>query len=363
MGTIRHNLLVSSDLAQEPDDEESRDQGRTEPDPAAERGDGEQGPPRPARKSGLPPNVRRQAEEISRALSRVDPAVLQRAREALKGVQLPIDLLQEARTLVDRVRAQPEMLDLAQRVAQIQRDVVLPTQTPQFRASMRQLAEALRRAYAPNWIDLDIDEDGLFQLGQQGISVVWVPRATLIKALLAQPNVEARRALLAASALRIVEDCEEATRTVQHQKLRPYKARLMEAVEAHRAGLHAAAQAISSVVLTALLQRVFNHDQLAHVKKSAFRAKYPEEVELWQLKIALLIEAAVPAVQGGRDQLPDEQLEGFNRHDTLHRVADQAYTLSNAMSALLLATGLLLEADQMMGIGLLPGEDSGTPTS
>ena len=52
---------------------------------------------------------------------------------------------------------------------------------------------------------------------------------------------------------------------------------------------------------------------------------------------------------GGRDKLSDEAL------DTLHRVADEAYTPSNAMTALLLATGLLAEADQMLEDGTLTG--------
>jgi hypothetical protein len=72
------------------------------------------------------------------------------------------------------------------------------------------------------------------------------------------------------------------------------------------------------------------------------------------IRVAILIEAAVPAVEGGMDKLRDDELPvTFNRHATLHRVAPQAYTKSSALSALLLATGLLAEAEQMLEDGRL----------
>jgi hypothetical protein len=78
-----------------------------------------------------------------------------------------------------------------------------------------------------------------------------------------------------------------------------------------------------------------------------------DDLLLRDVKVALLIEAAVPAVAGSRDKVPDGELGGFNRHDTLHRVADEAYSTPNAMIALLLATGLLAEANVMLADGRL----------
>lgn len=164
------------------------------------------------------------------------------------------------------------------------------------------------------------------------------------------------RELLAAQSDDIVADCAAVTAEVTHDALREHRDRLLDATRAHQLGLHAPAQAMTTVVLTALLQWVFAHGELRKVKTSDYRVpEDAEELAFRLFKVAVLIEAAVPAVQGGRDKLPDEALDRFNRHDTLHRVADEAYTPSNAMTALLLATGLLAEADQMLEDGTLTG--------
>ena len=70
--------------------------------------------------------------------------------------------------------------------------------------------------------------------------------------------------------------------------------------------------------------------------------------------MSVLFEAAVPAFRGRMDDLTDEELpETFNRHATLHQVAPRAYSRSSAMCALMLATGLLAEAAEMMEDGRL----------
>jgi hypothetical protein len=183
---------------------------------------------------------------------------------------------------------------------------------------------------------------------------VWVPRAELVKELLAAPDAAARRDLLVTHVDDIVSDCAEVADREYHPKLVAYAARLRDVVEAHRAGLHAPGQVLAAVVVTALLQWVYGHGELSRVKTSPRRAKDEDEQLLRDLKVAVLIEAAVPAVQGGMDKLSDDKLpDGFNRHATLHRVAARAYTVPNAMCALMLATGLLAEAQQLIKDGRL----------
>ena len=107
-------------------------------------------------------------------------------------------------------------------------------------------------------------------------------------------------------------------------------------------------------MVTALLQWVYKHEQLWKVKKSTLRAKSDDEAVIRDIRVSILIEAAVPAVEGGMDKLRDDELPvTFNQHATLHRVAPQAYTTSSALSALMLATGLLAEAEQMLEDGRL----------
>jgi hypothetical protein len=179
--------------------------------------------------------------------------------------------------------------------------------------------------------------------------LVWVPRGESVVQMLATTDADARRALLEAYVEEIVTDCAEVVAAVDHPQLREHQDRLSQAIAAHQAGLHAAGQALSAVVVTALLQWVYGHGQLKKVRISPLRATDVDEQLLRDLKVAVLIEAAVPATEGRMDLFSDDQLpDRFNRNTTLPRVADRAYALPNAMGALMLVTGLLAEAQQLL---------------
>jgi hypothetical protein len=226
----------------------------------------------------------------------------------------------------------------------------------QTMAGLRALSESMLRYWPDNWEGVDTSDIGtaLRIAKDEGLPLVWVPRAELVQELLAVPDAAARRALLETHVDDIVSDCAEVTDREYHSELVAYADRLQDVVEAHRAGLHAPGQSLAAVVVTALLQWVYGHGELRRVKASPMRAKAEDEQVLRDLKVAVLIEAAVPAVQGGMDKLSDDELpDGFNRNATLHRVAARAYTVPNAMCALMLATGLLAEAQQLLEDGRL----------
>lgn len=242
-------------------------------------------------------------------------------------------------------------------VEQVRRQVAVPLlQSPQWQQAMARLRASLGRSWPDNWDDLSAHDIGaVMTIAQdEGVPLVWVPRGELVAQMLAAPDAAARRALLEAHVDEIVADCAAVVAAVDHPRLREHQDRLAQAVAAHQAGLHAAGQALAAVVVTALLQWVYGHRELKKVRTSPMRVKDEDDQLLRDLKVAVLIEAAVPATAGGMDQLSDDQLpDRFNRHATLHRVADRAYTLPNAMSALMLATGLLAEAQQLLEDGRL----------
>jgi hypothetical protein len=249
----------------------------------------------------------------------------------------------------------PPMPELDAAITQLRNSIVHQLDFEPLLEPLRQLSASIARYYPANWVEFDVDPDAALRVAQdEGLPLVWVPRGELVTALLDGPDAASRRGLLAANVNDIVADCAAVAAAVTHQSLREHRDRLLDATHAHQLGLHAPAQAMTTVVLTALLQWVYAHKELRKVKVSDFRMpEDAEEVAFRLFKVAVLIEAAVPAVQGGRDKLPDEALDRFNRHDTLHRVADEAYTPPNAMTALLLATGLLAEADRMLEDGTL----------
>jgi hypothetical protein len=289
----------------------------------------------------LPPDVLRSVNE---AIGKLNRSVL----PALSNVRLPVR--------VPRIQLpQIQLPGLDSVLDQLRLSVVPIVNNPQILEAVRQLGATVERYYPLNWTDVDVDPDAALNVAQtEGLPLVWAPRGELVKKLLDAADATTRRQLLQTHAGDIIADCGAVVADVTEQTLREHKARLVDAIRAHEAGLHAPAQAMSAVVITALLQWVYAHQELRNVKASPLRApQQPDDLGFRLFKVAVLIEAAVPAVQGGRDKLSDKALVQFNRHDTLHRVADEAYELPNAMTALLLATGLLAEAQQMLEDGTL----------
>lgn len=244
---------------------------------------------------------------------------------------------------------------LEQALADMRRQILPALQTQQLTESLRKIGEAVTRYYPRNWVGVDVDPDAALKLARtEGLPLVWVPRGELVVNLVSASDDQARRKLLTDHAGDIVADSMTAATEVSHPALQKHRKRLLEATQAHAAGLHGPGQSMSAVVITALLQWVYDHGQLKRVKSSPLRAPTDaDDLALRLFKVAVLIEASVAAVRGGRDQLPDEELEEFNRHDTLHRVADEAYAMPNGMTALLLATGLLAEAEQLLDDGVI----------
>jgi hypothetical protein len=223
---------------------------------------------------------------------------------------------------------------------------------------LARVGKTIERYYPTNWSDADVSYGDLDQVltvaREDGIPLVWVPRGTLVDQLLEAPDGPARRQLLRKHADEVVADCAKVTEAVTHERLRQHRARLLEAVAAFRADVPSAGQALAAVVITVLLQWVYGHEHLKNVRTSPMRAQDAERQVLRTVKLAVLIEAAVPAVQGNRDRVADEDLpDRFNRHVTVHRVADRVFTLPNALTALMLGAGLLAEAEQLLEDGRL----------
>jgi len=362
------NISVTTDDSSVPDDGDHED--LVEPADSAPReskNEPEQSPDSPRAEiqllggyrlsPGARRSFKRSAEQLRKLMQQVTfrPGMFDGVRRIAQQITLPAEVFESARRIGEQVAGTQQMRDLTDEVAQMQRDSVAQLlATPEWREQFRQLAQTLRRYYAPNWVGVEIDVVTLFDLARaEGISVVWVPRAALVTELLTASDAAVRRQLLTEHAADIVEDCGTALAAVDQPQLEQYRELLSQAVAAHQAGLNGPGQSMSAVVLTALLQWVYDHGELRTVKTSPLRSKGMDDLLLRDVKVALLIEAAVPAVAGSRDKVPDGELGGFNRHDTLHRVADEAYSTPNAMIALLLATGLLAEANVMLADGRL----------
>lgn len=203
-------------------------------------------------------------------------------------------------------RLQLEVPALEQALADMRRQILPVLQSPQLTESLRKIGEAVTRYYPRNWVGVDVDPDAALKLARtEGLPLVWVPRGEFVVDLLSASDIQARRKLLEKHASDIVADCTTAAAEVSHPALQEHRKRLLEATQAHAAGLHGPGQSMSAVVVTALLQWVYDHGQLKKVKSSPLRAPTGADDLAFRLfKVAVLIEASVAAVQGGRDQLP-----------------------------------------------------------
>lgn len=296
----------------------------------------------------LPPYLQRSIYRAYEQIRRSRPML-----EAYATMQRNLD--QTTRQVARAITPQLETM-----LEQVRKSVLPTLQSPQWQQALLNLGEIrerMLRYWPENWHGVRADDlpDVLRIARDEGLPLVWVPRSEVVMELLRAVDGEARRAVLSERVDDIVADCAVVADREYEPELVAYAHRLREAVAAHRAGLHAPGQALAAVVVTALLQWVYGHGELRKVKDSPLRApEDPDEQVLRDLKVGILIEAAVPAVRGGIDRLSDHDLpETFNRHATLHRVAERAYTVPRAMCALTLATGLLAEAQQLLEDGRL----------
>ena len=205
-----------------------------------------------------------------------------------------------------------------------------------------------------NWRGHSVDLDRVWDVAEEGIALVWVPRGELVRELLELPDAASRWETLAQRGADIATDCSEVLAQVENEHLSEYRERLHEALAAYRDGHSAAAQALAAVVFTSLLQHAYGHRKLQKVASSHWRSHERGSTSIRRFKAALLIEAAVPSLNSIGDLVPEEQWpDGFNRHLTLHQVSKRQYTEAHAVSALMLATGLLAEVQSLLERGIL----------
>ena len=71
----------------------------------------------------------------------------------------------------------------------------------------------------------------------EGIPLVWVPRAELVQLMFDAPDADARRVLLEEHAEEIIEDCWKVVDDVDHPLLRDHAAKMSESVVGYQEGM------------------------------------------------------------------------------------------------------------------------------
>jgi hypothetical protein len=209
--------------------------------------------------------------------------------------------------------------------------------------TMAQFAEAMQRqleeALPANWRGMsarDISR-ALDMALASGVSVVWVPRADIVRALLDAPNDTAREAVLIERTGDVLDDLAVTLAEATHPELGHIRKMAAEAIAACVDGHFAPGQSHAAAALSGAVHDYFGEERFNRARER-FEKDHPDDVELALLRMTTLLRVLARALQH-----TDYAAPGFNRHASLHGRSPEQHNQANALAALLLLVGLLRE--------------------
>lgn len=216
---------------------------------------------------------------------------------------------------------------------------VLPKITfPDFAPGFTALLERLREKLPPNWPHgIDIDQV-VTVIQDDGLPLVWVPRADIVTKVLRSPDRAARVEVLLGHPAELIEDCREVLNVVSHETLAGQLPLAKKAVDALEAGYHEAAQALAVVVTETAVARAIS-GKYQDVKKQVLFD--PELVPYTQLRLRAALAPIGPFYTTWYASSGAPAPEALSRHVTVHQADHSHYTPGNATVAVLLATSVL----------------------
>jgi hypothetical protein len=225
---------------------------------------------------------------------------------------------------------------------------LLPAIAPDFSAILTEfqfpwterfsdILRPLRERLPPNWPgDIDLGQvQAIIQ--DDGLPLVWVPRAEIVTSLLAAPDRAARVEVLLAHEQEITADCRAVLADISHDTLSGQLPLAVKALEAFEAGHHEAAQALAAAVTETAVTHA-----LGNYKKARQRAAFdPDRVTLRQLRVQAALAPIGPFYTAWYPSSGTPAPEALSRHVTIHQADQRHYTRGNAAVAVLLATSVL----------------------
>lgn len=190
----------------------------------------------------------------------------------------------------------------------------------------------------------------LVELAENGDPTAWVPRASVLRELIAAKEAD-RQAVFAARRVEIIEDCCACLEEVTSVELVDIAAKLGEALELAETGRHlVAAQALAASVFDTILRRNIKPQSVAgyYLKAKKEIADRHENASLAQLRWGVVHVPAIVALTKFDAPNGDPVPTIFNRHASAHAVGPEQYTEANTVIALALATSLVREAHQQI---------------
>lgn len=218
---------------------------------------------------------------------------------------------------------------------------------PNFSGAFAALLEQLRDAAPPNWSP-DIDEEkALSVVLDEGIPLVWVPRADIVDAVLSVEERNARLDLLAERQRLIVDDCRAVLAATNHESLGSQVPLASKAVEALASGHFEAAQALAVVVTeTAVAQAISGSYEV--VKRQVLFDPGLVPYNLIRLRGALAPIHRFYTSWWSTSGIPKPQ--ELSRHISVHHADAGHYTEANAIVAVMLVTSVLRALQELQEV-------------
>jgi hypothetical protein len=277
----------------------------------------------------IPPELREQLERFQELRSTLKPAIearLSAVNAALESMRPAIEAAQAAaRSLRDFQNAFGATPDLTERIR-----------------------SGLRRAFPPNW-DPDRVRLALIRtiVAEDGIPIVWVPRAAIVSELMAVSTRDERLGILNARDAEVIEDCTECLTHCSRSVLADNVALAQRAMDAYTARLYEPSQALAVVIAeTIITQYVAGGPGHGVYKKATQIAKFRGSIMLSELRRAAAIapiERFYTEWYAASGNPPPPEL---SRHVSVHHPSLQQYSRSNALLAVMLLVSLLREVTE-----------------
>lgn len=220
--------------------------------------------------------------------------------------------------------------------------------TPVLQAQHDQIAKvfevaraALQHIYPENWhgvtgLRFEILEVILLD---EGISLVGIPRAATVQAILDAPDGTAQRAIVGRRSRSIATDCTHALDSFRRENIQRDLRFAHKAAAALRAGHPEAAQALAANLLDSLLRKHFTTDfkTITSNKPNGKRL----DLDDYTVRVAYVVAPIWSAYKQFWTNKGDPVPRTFARHASAHAVSAAQYTQTNAVLAIMLVTSLL----------------------
>lgn len=284
------------------------------------------------------------ADEPATPLFAMDPDLARRIGEqVLAPLQPQLQAIGEQLTASLADLAAPLQLQ----AAAIAREALAGIAWPTFHFSLPdELLESLSRlwdrALPPNWSTAGQVGPIVDVVTQDGLPLVWVPRAGIVTTVVHAADHAARVQILLAHQEEVLEDCDavlDDMAAITTAPARPGDLMLArQAVQALRQGLEAAAQALAAAVLESTITA-----QVTSSTKVKDRVRFDEDSELVELRLRVALAPLEPYFRSFTPgQTPEDRRPlGPNRHLTVHSATPEHLSPANALVSVMLLVSVL----------------------